>query len=74
MLDVARLENQVLTPHLETVALGPILRLVCKDYVEDLEERQIKLELDPDINTTPPLLADSRTPEKGSRQYHCQCH
>ena len=30
MLDVARLENQVLTPHLETVALGPLLRLICK--------------------------------------------
>jgi signal transduction histidine kinase/DNA-binding LacI/PurR family transcriptional regulator len=58
MLDVARLENQVLTPHLETVTLGPILRLVCKDYVEDLQERQIKLELDPDINSVPPLLAD----------------
>ena len=58
MLDVARLENQVLAPHLESVALGPVLRLICKDYAEDLQERQIKLELDPGINTTPPLLAD----------------
>jgi signal transduction histidine kinase len=64
MLDVARLENQVLTPHLEAVALGPVLRLVCKDYVEDLEERQIKLDLDPGINTTPPLLADSELLKK----------
>ena len=59
MLDVARLENQVLTPHLESVSLGPIVRLVCKDYAEDLRERQINLELDPTINMTPPLLADS---------------
>ena len=59
MLDVARLENQVLAPHLESVALGPIVRLVCKDYVGDLEARQIKLELDPDINAVPPLMADS---------------
>src|SRR5215216_5479598 len=64
MLDVARLENQVLTPHLESVALGPVLRLVCKDYVEDLETRQIKLELGPDINTLPPLLADSELLKK----------
>ncbi len=64
MLDVARLENQVLTPHLESVALGPVLRLACKDYAEDLEERQIKLELDPAINSAPPLLADSELLKK----------
>ena len=64
MLDVARLENQIITPHLESVALGPILRMVCKDYVEDLQERQIKLELDPNINSAPPLLADSELLKK----------
>ena len=64
MLDVARLENQVLMPHLESVALGPVLRLVCKDYVDDLKERQINLELDPAINTAPPLLADSELLKK----------
>ena len=64
MLDVARLENQVLMPHLEAVALGPVMRLVCKDYVQDLEERQIKLELDPAINSTPPVLADSELLKK----------
>jgi signal transduction histidine kinase/DNA-binding LacI/PurR family transcriptional regulator len=58
MLDVARLENQVLMPHLEAVVLGPIVRLVCKDYAEDLQERRINLELDPAISTAPPLLAD----------------
>jgi DNA-binding LacI/PurR family transcriptional regulator/signal transduction histidine kinase len=64
MLDVARLENQIISPHLESVALGPTLRLVCKDYVEDLKERQITLELDPDINSAPPLLADSELLKK----------
>jgi len=59
MLDVARLENQVVTPHLETTTLGPILRLIQKDYVNDLQERQIKLELDTDINSAPAVLADS---------------
>ena len=58
MLDVARLENQVLTPHLETVTLGPILRLIRKDYAEDLQARQLTLELGPDINSAPPVLAD----------------
>ena len=64
MLDVARLENQVLTPHLETVALGPVLRLINKDYVDDLKERKITLNLDPDINTAPPVLADSELLKK----------
>jgi signal transduction histidine kinase/DNA-binding LacI/PurR family transcriptional regulator len=59
MLDVARLENQVLTPHLETVFLGPLLRLIRKDYVEDLQERHLRLELEPSINSAPPVLADS---------------
>jgi signal transduction histidine kinase len=64
MLDVARLENQVLTPHLESVALGPILRLIRKDYMEDLEARGITLELEPGINSAPPLLADSELLKK----------
>src|SRR6185503_16105339 len=59
MLDVARLENQVLTPHLEAMTLGPVLRLIQKDYAEDLKARQLTLELDPEINSAPPLLADS---------------
>ncbi|RPJ20937.1 MAG: GAF domain-containing protein, partial [Chloroflexi bacterium] len=64
MLDVARLENQVLTPHLETVTLGPILRLIRKDYLDALQVRQIDLELDPDINSAPPVLADSELLKK----------
>src|SRR5215212_6473720 len=64
MLDVARLENQIITPHLESVNLGPILRLVCKDYVADLQERQIRIEIDSDINSAPPLLADSELLKK----------
>jgi signal transduction histidine kinase len=64
MLDVARLENQIITPHLEAVTLGPILRLIRKDYVEDLEARQLKLELDPEITSTPPVLADSELLKK----------
>ncbi|HLO15807.1 MAG TPA: GAF domain-containing sensor histidine kinase, partial [Anaerolineales bacterium] len=64
MLDVARLENQVITPHFETVILGPLLRVLRKDYVEELEARQIKLELDPNINSVPPVRADSELLKK----------
>jgi signal transduction histidine kinase/DNA-binding LacI/PurR family transcriptional regulator len=64
MLDVARLENQVLAPHLEVLNLGPILRLIQKDYLDDLKERQITFELDPGINSVPPLLADSELLQK----------
>ncbi|HLF73322.1 MAG TPA: substrate-binding domain-containing protein [Anaerolineales bacterium] len=58
MLDVVRLENQILTPHLEKVTLGPILRLIQKEYAEDLAARQISLSLDSEINACPPLWAD----------------
>ncbi len=64
MLDVARLENQVLTPHLESITIGPMLRLVQKDYVSDLVMRKINLELDPEINSIPPILADSELLQK----------
>jgi len=64
MLDVARLENQVLSPHLESVTLGPILRLIQKDYLDDLEARQMTLELDPAINSVPSLLADPELLQK----------
>jgi len=64
MLDVARLENQVLNPVLEPVTLGPILRLIQKEYADDLQARQLKLELDPTINATSPLLADSELLQK----------
>jgi len=64
MLDVARLENQVITPHLESVPLGSLLRVLGKEYTEELKERQMKLELDPEINSAPPLLADTELLKK----------
>ena len=64
MLDVARLESQVLSPHIENVTLGPILRLIQKDYAEDLKARQLTLELDPDINSLPVIRADSELLQK----------
>ena len=64
MLDVARLENQVLNPHLDLVTLGPILRLIQKEYAEDLQTRQLALELDSSLNSMPPVLADSELLQK----------
>jgi signal transduction histidine kinase len=64
MLDVARLENQVLSPHLETISIGPLLRLIQKDYLSDLAIRKINFELDPDINSMEPILADSELLQK----------
>ena len=64
MLDVARLENQVLNPHLDETSLGPILRLIQKDYAADLQTRQLTLELDPSISAAPSLMADSELLQK----------
>jgi len=64
MLDVARLENQVLAPHLETITIGPLLRLIQKDYASDLALRRITLKLDPAINSIQPLLVDSELLQK----------
>ncbi|HMB23333.1 MAG TPA: substrate-binding domain-containing protein [Anaerolineales bacterium] len=64
MLDVARLENQVITPHLETVTLNSLMRLLRKEYTVELQERNINLELEPDLNSAPPILADSELLKK----------
>ncbi|HET9905409.1 MAG TPA: substrate-binding domain-containing protein [Anaerolineales bacterium] len=64
MLDVARLENQVLSPHLEIVTLGPILRMIQKDYADDLTARNLRLEIDPRVNSIPAILADSELLQK----------
>ena len=64
MLDVARLENQVLNPHLERVTLAPLLRLIQKDYAEDLKTRQLAVELDASLSSMPPVLADPELLQK----------
>jgi signal transduction histidine kinase/DNA-binding LacI/PurR family transcriptional regulator len=64
MLDVARLESQVLTPNFDNVSLGLVLRLIHKDYLQDLKTRRLTLEIDPAIDTLPPLRADSELLKK----------
>jgi len=64
MLDVARLDNQTISPRVEPVNLGLTLRLVQKDYKNDLALRNLTLELTPSIREIPPLLADSELLKK----------
>ena len=59
MLDVTRLENQVLKPHLEPTPIAPLLRLIQKGYQEDLEARNLSLNLDGSISDIPSLMVDS---------------
>ncbi|NWF64197.1 MAG: substrate-binding domain-containing protein [Chloroflexi bacterium] len=68
MLDVARLENQVITPHFEAVSLGLILRLIHKDYVDDLAARSLTFIMDDSIKAVPPLWADSELLKKALDQ------
>ena len=64
MLDVARLESEVLSPHLESLSLAPLLRIIHKEYVPDLSARNITLEIDSSIDSLPPILADSELLKK----------
>lgn len=64
MLDVARLDSQVVSPQVEAVNLGLILRLIHKDYVDDLAARSLTFTLDEAIKEIPPLLADTELLKK----------
>ena len=64
MLDVARLENEVLSPHIESLPLAPLLRILHKEYTADLATRDITIEIEPTINHLPPILADSELLKK----------
>jgi signal transduction histidine kinase len=64
MLDVARLENQVLKPHLEPTPIAPMLRLIQKTYQSDLDNRNIALKLDDSINEIPPMMVDAELFQK----------
>jgi signal transduction histidine kinase len=58
MLDVARLDSQVVNPHIEPMNLSLIVRLVHKDYIKDLESRNLNFIIDDEIKDLPPILAD----------------
>ncbi len=58
MLDVARLDSQVMNPHIEPVNISLIIRLIHKDYVKDAEARKLNFIVDDAIKDFPPILAD----------------
>ncbi len=60
MLDVVKLDNQALQPHLETITIAPLLNQINREYKKDLEERTIKLLLDDSISQMPSLQADQQ--------------
>ncbi len=64
MLDVAKLENQSLTPNLETVVIGLLLQLIHKEYKKDLIDREITLEVSKDVNSITPFKADQQLLQK----------
>jgi len=64
MLDVARLENQVLIPHLDRLPIAPLFRLIQKDYQHELEARNINLYLDESLRQFPPLKIDPELMQK----------
>ena len=58
MLDVARLDSQAINPRVEPVNLNLILRLVNKDYTNDLTNRNLIFNLEESTRNIPPVLAD----------------
>lgn len=58
MLDVARLENQVMKPHTETVNLASIVRRVCADIASGVKARALTIEQQ-NLGTLPRIAGDS---------------
>jgi signal transduction histidine kinase len=58
MLDVARIENQVMTPHAEPVSLPAIIRRVCADVANAIASRSITIE-QVGLETLPRITGDS---------------
>lgn len=64
MLDVTRLENQVLTPHMEHLSIAPMLRLMQKEFQKDLDARNITLKLDENLSNLPVMNVDPELLQK----------
>lgn len=64
MLDVARLDSQVMNPNVESVSLNLVIRLIHKDYVTDLAARHLTLTIDDAVQNIPSILADTELLKK----------
>jgi signal transduction histidine kinase len=58
MLDVARIDSQVLAPHFEWVEFNTIVKFVLSVYHKDLEARTINFVVEPSIQGLPSFMAD----------------
>jgi signal transduction histidine kinase/DNA-binding LacI/PurR family transcriptional regulator len=63
MLDVARIDSQVLKPHFEPVEVLNVVKFVQAEYRKDLEERHITLQVE-GVNALPNLMADQQLLQK----------
>ena len=64
MLDASRLESQVIEPHLEKLSVAPMLRMLQKEFGQDLEKRSIKLNLAENLSEFPPIMVDPELMQK----------
>lgn len=64
MLDVAKLESQAITPHMEPTVIGLVLQLVQKEYKDDLKERNITLTVESSVSQLPQIMADPQLMQK----------
>lgn len=64
MLDVAKLESQAITPHMEPTIIGLILQMVQKEYKADLKERNITLTVESSVSQLPQVMADPQLIQK----------
>ncbi len=58
MLDVARIENQTLTPHLDFTNLSSLIKHIAADLGEAFTRRKIRFEMH-DLNDLPKIRADA---------------
>jgi signal transduction histidine kinase len=59
MLDVAKIDTQDLALQSEPVSLEYVLDKACKEFSGTLEERQLKVEIGPEISKLPQVQGDS---------------
>ncbi|MCX6078368.1 MAG: substrate-binding domain-containing protein [Chloroflexi bacterium] len=64
MLDVVRLDGQIITPRLETVIIGLIFQLIQKEYKNEMAERNIALLYEDGIPNLPFIQADPELLQK----------
>jgi len=64
MLDVVKLENQVLDLHPQPVSISSILRRIQASYGEDLSARQLTMSVDENSPPLPTLMADAELLQK----------